>query len=161
MIDLRDRCSTSLCDLDTLRMMEAALTTSTREEVALVSELRRFHSASECALLAEAVDVEQKKKQMPYFTVKRLEYNTSITELERRLTASGFEEALTHESLVALAEEVTQLHAQIDPIDEKLRTFAALPPDMTLARVRVAEARQQLANLEEEFSNHISGMQQD
>ena len=123
---------------------------------------------------------------------------------QNRLSRAGFNESLSHESLVSLSDEIAQLSRDIEPLDQQLHYYQQLPPvsstrtctnahvrsaqldalpslwlpnprsvcadshssaavlpfpqDLTLARVRVAEARQQLAELEDQFTQQVQQM---
>ena len=80
---------------------------------------------------------------------------------QHRLQSAGFQDHLSHESIVALSQQIDQLNTQIQPLDEQLKTYQQLPPDITLARIKLSEARQQLIELEDQFAHDIRDMQED
>ncbi len=74
---------------------------------------------------------------------------------QRRLSSSGYREELSHSHLVGLHVELERLESERVRLDEELEQYRELPPDLTLARLKVAETRQQLAELEEQFSAQV------
>ena len=47
---------------------------------------------------------------------------------QNRLSRAGFNESLSHESLVSLSDEIAQLSRDIEPLDQQLHYYQQLPP---------------------------------
>jgi len=159
LLDVRDRFHRSTDSLAEAEQLLADLRRETVQAESMRSELQHLCAARDSIIRERRVEAETKKKQMAYFDTKRKEYEQDTKEIERLLSQSGFDPSISHESLHALWDEITATDESIQPIQRQLDAFQQLPPDLTLARVRVAEAREHLNRLEDEFTQRIRGMQ--
>jgi len=145
-----------------LRAAQAALQSSqarSAQQASLLASLRRLARSMSSMRARASADAQAKLKQLPYFAAKKAEYERERDSLSSALQRAGWDESLSHEALVALAAEVRALEERdIAPLDQALAPFAALPPDLTLAHVRVAAARQELAELEQDFTLQVQQM---
>ena len=84
LIDLRDTYHGSADALRALQQLHASSLAHTQRELALLSELRRLHQARQASLQHDAAEVDQKARQIPYFQVKKKEYDRDVHEIEVR-----------------------------------------------------------------------------
>jgi len=84
LIDLRDSYHGSVDALRSLHQLHASSLSHTQRELTLLSELRRLHERRQTALQQRAPDVDAKAKQIPYFQVKKKEYDRDVHEIEVR-----------------------------------------------------------------------------
>ncbi|XP_065587277.1 HAUS augmin-like complex subunit 1 [Cyrtonyx montezumae] len=68
------------------------------------------------------------------------------------------EEGWTHAALVGQAEELARKERDIEAVRKELEAFLDLPPNIALARVKVAEAQQELDSLEVELAQRIEDL---
>lgn len=160
LVDVRDSLHASQDALSSTLSLRDEFRRRTADERRLHQELLALDAQLESESRDAAADLDAKRKQVTYFHVKTKEYERETKELEAVLSSSGFSPEWSHESIVALSDEIASIGARIEPLDQQLQTYHQLPPDLTLARIRVAEARQQLAELEDQFSSDIRQMQE-
>eukprot|EP01113_Clastostelium_recurvatum_P043657 TRINITY_DN7259_c0_g1_i3.p1 TRINITY_DN7259_c0_g1~~TRINITY_DN7259_c0_g1_i3.p1 ORF type:complete len:327 (+),score=82.76 TRINITY_DN7259_c0_g1_i3:22-981(+) len=108
-----------------------------------------------------------------YYQSKADEYQVTLEELQDVLSATGLYNeaetqvkspdmdpmddtfdpdplpALSHTRLTQLADKLVALQAQTAPHMQTLQSYRDLPPDLSLARVRIEEAKLELARLDE------------
>ncbi|XP_020914358.1 HAUS augmin-like complex subunit 1 isoform X2 [Exaiptasia diaphana] len=78
--------------------------------------------------------------------------------LEKRSHETEFfhNKAKQYHKIVREAEDVNYLKEKSKPLKDKLEIYQDLPPDLSLAKVKVEEAKLQLARLEEQLSSNIN-----
>lgn len=103
-------------------------------------------------------ELEKKAKQAEFLQQKSREYRRTINQLQKELTAAHVEPSIYHGTLVKKSEGLKELKARLQTVQAKLDSYHALPPDLSLARVKVEETKQELANLEAELTQHIDLM---
>ncbi len=96
------------------------------------------------------------RKKIEFMTEKQREYAKTAQRLETSLLRSGLKKEVCHESLVAAKEKLDALETELKPLKLKLESYKELPPDVELAKVKVAEARQELAELTQKLTSEIS-----
>ncbi len=159
LVDLRDSYHDSIRALRSAQAAHSSVQAATSRELSLLSELRRLSAVMQNCREKQAPTAAAQSQQLAYFKVKKGEYERDAGDISSRLARAGFDaEKLSHAALVGLAEQIRTLDAQLEPLDAQLASFASLPPDLTLAHVRVAEARQQLAALEADFASQVRMM---
>ena len=75
---------------------------------------------------------------------------------ETLLKKNGFKKELQHDTLVQLKAQLDSLKEAFTPLKSKLDSYEALPPNLELATVKVAEAQKQLDDLTNELIKEIS-----
>jgi len=80
---------------------------------------------------------------------KQLEYQNQITKLSKELKRSGFKEHFTHDKIVADAQAMTEKEELTKELSSKVAAFRGLPPDLSLAKVKLAEKKRALSELGE------------
>ncbi|XP_041463717.1 HAUS augmin-like complex subunit 1 [Lytechinus variegatus] len=106
----------------------------------------------------EGPKLEDKMRQAGFFQSKSKEYDAQLENLEYKLHETGVEPSLYHQSLVALSQELESLDSRLSPLKAKLDSYQNLPPNESLAKVKVEEAKRQLAAMEAELSRKIDMM---
>ena len=69
---------------------------------------------------------------------------------------SGVTSGVYHSSLVQLNDELENLQKSLAPKQNLLKTYNALPADLSLARMKVEEARSHLYKLEEQLTSKMT-----
>jgi hypothetical protein len=163
LVSARDEYHSSLWRLRTSQSSLQRSQAHSAESASLLSSLRRLGRALSHARSEADKDARAKRGQMSYFSAKSAEYVREREDIAAKLARAGFDpDTLSHEALVRLANQIRQVEEQqIAPLDAALAPYASLPPDITLAHVRVAAARQELAELEGEFNAQVQLMHQD
>jgi hypothetical protein len=128
LIDARDEFHAARDEVDRAREENDHLARQLAAERRLHAELVALEAHVVSATEAANKDAESKRKQVPYFQMKVKEYSKESVELERRLHEAGFHEHLAHGSILDLSDEVADLNARIEPLDQQLLTYQQLPP---------------------------------
>jgi len=102
----------------------------------------------------------QSTKSVEFLKEKQWEYAKKAERAESGIRSkSGFGKEMSHEKIVALKREIGTTQAEIlSPLRLKLESFRDLPPDVGLARLKVAEAERELAALTNVLSQQINMM---
>ncbi len=128
-----------------------------------LSALERV-SKSQDQLRAEEKEAVKRKdraaqaaKKAAFLREKQRDYARAAAKHEQELGRGGMRTELRHEKLRAAAEEVAKLEEEeLAPLREKLRGFQSLPPDLELAKLKVAEAEEELAELTQKLTSEIN-----
>jgi hypothetical protein len=83
--------------------------------------------------------------------VKRQQYVQQVRSYEEHLASLGLSSAIEHESLVDTAKQLEAIKKRLIPLRQRLRSFSDLPPDLSLAAIKVEAARVKLARLNDLF----------
>ncbi|XP_013389907.1 HAUS augmin-like complex subunit 1 isoform X2 [Lingula anatina] len=103
-------------------------------------------------------DLEKKAKQAGFLQSKAREYKGHIQKYQTTLSQSGMEPHLYHQALGKKAEELQQLKAKLGPLRLKLDGYHRLPPNISMAKVKIEEVKRDLAVLEAELAKRIDSM---
>ncbi|XP_067320770.1 HAUS augmin-like complex subunit 1 [Anolis sagrei] len=106
-------------------------------------------------LVVEKAKAESRTQNMKFLKDKSEDMKSRIEASEKQLSASGLEASLTHASLVKLSEKLAEIKKETAPLEKKLESYLDLPPSCSLAKVKIEEAKRELAALEEEFSAKV------
>ncbi|KAL1919617.1 uncharacterized protein VTP21DRAFT_1548 [Calcarisporiella thermophila] len=88
---------------------------------------------------------------------KAREYRKRLEELEREYDENGID-SLRYSSLKHLEHQLEQLEAALVTKKNRLERLHDIPPDYTLARLKLQEQRQKLANLTEQRETLLNGI---
>jgi len=102
----------------------------------------------------------QSAKNLEFLKEKQREYGKKAERAESVMkNTSGFGKELAHEKIVALKKELAMTESEIlAPLRFKLESYRDLPPDVGLARVKVAEAEMELSALTSTLNKQINVM---
>ncbi|XP_077401817.1 HAUS augmin-like complex subunit 1 [Vanacampus margaritifer] len=107
------------------------------------------------AQTVERTKAEERLLNMDFLKAKAKEIRRRREAQEAELTSRKTTEALSHRELVRLSEEVNALKIQIGPLKKKLQPFMDLSPSPSLARVKIEEAKRELAALDSQLEIHV------
>ncbi|CAM9410245.1 unnamed protein product [Lampetra planeri] len=114
------------------------------------------------ARVEQDAEVENAKKERhlqltDFLQRKSVDYRVQIKSAQVKLAASGVDPSLYHQSLVTKGEELTKLKQKVSTLKAELNIYKDLPPNVSLARIKIEEAKRELAaldkELEEDFQN--------
>ncbi|XP_064294371.1 HAUS augmin-like complex subunit 1 isoform X2 [Phalacrocorax carbo] len=123
--------------------------------LALEKRLQDDLTETEKLLEQEWFVLDWKSKDSKFLRKKSEELKYRIKAAKEQLLAAGLDRSLTHESLVILSEELTELQKEIVPLKEKLESYLGLPPNIYAATVKIEEAKRELGVLDAEFSKEL------
>jgi len=138
----------------TERQVLKDLLSKTTMVVQRIAELKQvLEQVEEQALIAQHT-TSLRTAEISYLASKAEEYketleNNSKVEVDPRLT---------HEYLVGTAEGLSQLQTITNQVQTVLASYNDLPPDISLAKLKIEEARANLANLEERLSAKLGAI---
>lgn len=103
-------------------------------------------------------ELTMRAKQAGFLQKKAREYMKNAHQLNLEVSKSGIDPSLYHHNLVTASENLSDLKNRLQPMKAKLDSYQDLPWDLSLAKVKVEEAKQELATLETELGKHINVM---
>jgi len=121
-------------------------------------EIDHLYTKRSAALSSQAAETAQKREQLAYFDKKSKEYQFLHNQNVQKLASLGYRPNISHTSLLSLASSLASLNAEHAQLQSMLSVYASLPPDMSLARIQVADARRQLQHLEAQVENEMARM---
>jgi len=97
--------------------------------------------------------------EISYMTTKRAEYEQEVQDFNKQMEVEEVDLTnYSHSVLVRSAEQLNQLQAMTDKVNEVLSSYMDLPPNVGLAKLKIDSAKEQLANLEEKLSAQLNGI---
>ncbi|KAM9781230.1 HAUS augmin-like complex subunit 1 [Syngnathus typhle] len=105
-------------------------------------------------MVASAI-TEERQLNMDFIKAKTEEIQHRREAQEARLVARNMKESLSHQALVQLSAEVTELQAQIKDLKKELQPFMDLSPSPSLALVKIEEAKRELAALNTQLEKYV------
>ncbi|XP_019857450.1 PREDICTED: uncharacterized protein LOC109585746 [Amphimedon queenslandica] len=136
-----------------------------------LSELKQSLRHSNIVLEKSAVDKEcfskisnellsEMKLQNPSTETKFLgeksqQYKKLASSLQTELVANSFNKEHQHLALQRYYEEIQSLESRLLPLNKQLKNFTDLPPDLSLAKLKIHKEKLVLEELEKELSTKI------
>ncbi|KAK2828346.1 hypothetical protein Q5P01_019380 [Channa striata] len=103
----------------------------------------------------ESAKVDERLLNMDFVTTKAKELRVRRERAEAQLVARNMDKSITHHAVVQLSEEVNTLKQEIIPLKKKLEPYMDLSPSPSLARVKIEEAKRELAALESQLEMNV------
>ncbi|XP_033634493.1 HAUS augmin-like complex subunit 1 [Asterias rubens] len=140
------------------KRLSEQLFTKTKAALIKCNTLKKALQALEDQAEYQGPELEKKGQQAGVLNSKAREYTSQLHQLQAQLDQSSVEPSLYHQSLVKLSEELAALNTELAPLKSKLDSYHNLPPDVSLARVKIEEAKRELGRMEAELSRNIDLM---
>ncbi|XP_022104709.1 HAUS augmin-like complex subunit 1 isoform X2 [Acanthaster planci] len=140
------------------KRLSEQLFSKTKAALIKCNTLRKALQALEEQAEFQGPELEKKNQQAGVLNSKAKEYQAQLHQLQMQLERNNVEPSLYHQSLVKLSEELVALNAKLAPLKSKLDSYHNLPPDISLAKVRIEEAKRELGKMEAELSRNIDMM---
>jgi len=126
----------------------------TTQVVQRIAELKRVLEQLEEQSLVAQHTTSLRTAEIAYLSSKAAEYQETLADAE----AHAVDPELTHEHLLTEASRLSQLQILTNQIQEVLASYMDLPPDISLAKLKIEEARAKLGILEESLSSKLGGI---
>ncbi|XP_065060466.1 uncharacterized protein LOC135687753 isoform X2 [Rhopilema esculentum] len=126
-----------------------------KEAISKKELLKELSESHELQMATEHPINEKRKKEMQFLKGKSEEYKAFIGDIQEINSKNGVSSDIHHDTLKQVHQELTEIQGQINAIKIRLSEFHSLPPDMSLARVKIEEARQELQKLESDLYNDL------
>ncbi|XP_072898395.1 HAUS augmin-like complex subunit 1 [Hemitrygon akajei] len=101
---------------------------------------------------------ENRKQNMDVFIKKMKEWSQLSQNLENELKKVGFDSSLDHRSLVELSEKLKNVNQEVASLNEKLKSYQDLTPNLYAAKVKIEETKLELKKFEQLLSEKMEGM---
>lgn len=98
------------------------------------------------------------ERDVHFLKEKQKDYLRIIDANKQELRKRGLTKDTQHESIVDLKQELTRLEEKLKLREIKLESYQVLPPDLQLAKIKLAEAQQELASLTHQLTSDISAL---
>jgi hypothetical protein len=102
---------------------------------------------------------QERVQNLKYLEMKAKEYSSSLDTLKDTLKRNGAQPSLYHGTLQQLHDQLQELDSKNSDKQSHLDGFKQLPPDASLAKLKIEEAAAYLLKLEEQISLSVSRMQ--
>ncbi|XP_031566759.1 HAUS augmin-like complex subunit 1 [Actinia tenebrosa] len=170
LLGLKDCSSSSLmlgianqsCALDAIlderaeeKRVYSRLLAKTKSSLVKANTLQRALETLEEQHTLQKPILDKRSQETGFLQSKAKEYQRIVKELEEYQKSLGLESSIFHENLVKKAEDINLLKEKSKPLKNKLESYQNLPPDLSLAKVKVEEAKRELARLEQQLSSNI------
>jgi len=101
-------------------------------------------------------EMEMRTQNISYLEAKAIEYEEILKTLKEEVQNSGVTPNVYHRSLVQLSDELRNLKRSIEPKLSLLQSYNELPPDISLAKIQIEDAKRKLYQLEEQLTNSVN-----
>jgi hypothetical protein len=134
------------------------------EKTLRLQALQELHQHEKVLITSEAEVkknvgyASQVKSKIEFVARKQNEYAESASKKKRELQKSGVSSEVEHEALVTMKAELTAMQQRLEPMRAKLNGYQQLPPNLELAKLKVAEAQKELDELTQKLTEGISAL---
>jgi hypothetical protein len=97
-----------------------------------------------------------KAQDRDFLTRKAADYSRLLQEAESDLKDQGMNDDISYSRLMKQYKELNELREQLQPERVKVHAYHCLPPDISLARLKIEELRHELASLEDQLLKKIN-----
>lgn len=118
---------------------------------------KAYETLEEQMSLQEPI-LNKRLKETGFLRQKAEEYQKHFDELQSYQKQVKLEPSLYHNALEKKYEDVLRLEEELKPLKSKLETYHSLPPDLSLVKVKLEEAKRELTALEKQLTKNIESM---
>ncbi|XP_052393113.1 HAUS augmin-like complex subunit 1 [Carassius gibelio] len=106
----------------------------------------------------EAATAEERLLNMDFMKNKSRDLVCRNKIAQEKLEARQMEDSLTHQAILQLSEKIAALKDESLPLKKKLEPYSDLSPSPALARVKIEEAKRELAALDAQLEQKVDFM---
>ena len=121
----------------------------------IMQQRKEFETTEEAKATKSDSEVAQYQPKGS-ITLSRQQYMEAIKKNKAKL-GGKLDKDIEHQALVALGKDVERLMAELKPLDKTLKGFQDLPPDATMAKVKLEQSKQSLDDLRNELASLTEG----
>ncbi|XP_037324386.2 HAUS augmin-like complex subunit 1 isoform X2 [Pungitius pungitius] len=103
----------------------------------------------------ESAKAEERMLNMDFVKAKAKELSSRRERAEAQLVSRSMDKSVTHQAIVQLSEEVAMLKQEIIPLKKKLEPYMDLSPSPSLAKVKIEEAKRELAVISSQLETNM------
>lgn len=121
--------------------------------------LQRLASNWDQELAGAAANNQERIQNIKYLETKTKEYSSTLQTLKDTLKRNGAQSSIYHGTLQQLHDSLAELETQNAEKQAQLDGFKQLPPDPSLAKLKIEEAAAYLLSLENKISQSVNSIQ--
>ncbi|XP_067232873.1 HAUS augmin-like complex subunit 1 [Chanodichthys erythropterus] len=106
----------------------------------------------------EAATAEERLLNMDFMKNKSRDLTCRNKIAQEKLDSRQMEDSLTHQAILQLSEKIAALKEETLPLKTKLEPYSDLSPSPALARVKIEEAKRELAALDAQLEQKVDFM---
>ncbi|XP_051534224.1 HAUS augmin-like complex subunit 1 [Myxocyprinus asiaticus] len=106
----------------------------------------------------EAATAEERLLNMDFMKNKSRDLTCRNKMAQEKLQSRHMEDSLTHQAILQLSEKIAVLKEDMLPLKKKLEPYSDLSPSPALARVKIEEAKRELAALDAQLEQKVDFM---
>ncbi|XP_076836435.1 HAUS augmin-like complex subunit 1 [Brachyhypopomus gauderio] len=103
----------------------------------------------------EAATAEERLLNMDFMKNKSKDLTYRNKMAQEKLASRQMQDCLTHQAILQLSEKIKALKQEILPLIKKLEPYSDLSPSPALARIKIEEAKMELAALDAELEEKV------
>jgi len=136
----------------------SSLLEKTRAAVARLNKLSKTLEEYQSSAEQRKQAVVERMSEVRYLQGKTAEAQATMQKLKEEISSSGVSTEITHSALIKLNAEWKAWHEKTGPLLESLKKYHQLPPDVTLAKIKIDDAKREVARLNQQISDALSRM---
>ena len=135
------------------------LTEISKKQLERLNEMQILEKEYSNQQSSQMIAKKTKQKSVEYLENKKREYENTLDQLKQSIHTSQFNPELMHKKLLNIYEELIKIQKESVPIHNVLSAYKDLPPDLSLAKLKIHEAKENLSQEKEKFSNLVNNLQ--
>ncbi|XP_046854163.1 HAUS augmin-like complex subunit 1 [Xenia sp. Carnegie-2017] len=128
---------------------------ATKKALLQYNTLKRAYEILENEISLQEPLLKQRRNETDFLKQKSSEYEQQLHHLQSILINVNLKPDLFHKALERKYEDILKVEDELKPLKTKLDNYHSLPPNMSLAKVKLEEARIELETLEEQLTKDI------
>lgn len=153
MNDLYDRHDLLLGKVEEEKKKTEQIAQDTAATLERLNQLARLDEELAQRAAIELPLIQKRSADIDTWTSKSTENRRQTKEIASK--QPPLTEDILHETLTGMSEEIIRLKAENTSLESKLESFQCLPPDITLAKVKIEETKRHLDRIEKEMETDI------
>ncbi|XP_039264705.2 HAUS augmin-like complex subunit 1 [Styela clava] len=114
-------------------------------------ELSRLESLEE----QQQQESSNTKKSTSFHSKKIKQYDAELRSNKQLLSSAGYEDNISHETLVSLGNEVSEMEMKLKPLRLQLNSYKDLQPSLAQAQIKLEEKKIEFKQVDKEFSDKL------
>ncbi|CAM1319868.1 Uncharacterised protein g7335 [Pycnogonum litorale] len=152
--DLNTELIKSSTELFERKKISLSLKQKYKKSINRLTSLKRQQVEAETKAEKQKQELKERHQHINFLHSKEKDYHKKEKSLQQRL--SSVDNAVRHQSLVKISEELKQMTREYSSIQAKLNAYQGVPHDIYQAKVKLTEVQMELEHLEAELEKRIS-----
>lgn len=134
------------------------LTNKTKDALVTHNRVVMTYKDLEKQSIQKEARLEKQAKDNTFLYKKSQEYGRHISKLTETLKQNKVDASIFHENLVKKSQELQKIEEELEPLKKKLQDYNCLPADLSEAKLKLANLRNQVQQCEMQLNSKIDLM---